>query len=186
MRCVFLLCIGLSIFASSELVAQELPVPPDQATDRALLLTAQSCVGEAGWTVDECLAIAWVYAKRAKELEVPYVQVVRTYSSALKEHSAQVRPWLHGLNLEGTYPQDWPAHLSWKRYRPHWLEIIAALTRFFAGLESNLYDADHYGSWIDARQERCRGWSRIEVPNTFRNWFFRTKDEGENEDSSEI
>ena len=150
------------------------PVPAKQCTPAVRVLLARSCVGEAGFhAVNECIAIAWVYAKRAKTLGWPISKVIRKYSAAVKPHGKHERPWLFGLNAVGDRPASWPRHLSWRRHRGMWLDLLSEIDRWYAGdVPDPVPDADHYGSRQDARAALyVRRWKRLNTPG-FQNWFF--------------
>lgn len=153
----------------------EPPVEPGQWTPKAKLLTAQSCVGEAGFrALDECMAIAWVYATRAREMDRGYAWTVKQYSSPLKKHLGQLRPWIHGLNLEGKRPKLWPKSLRWKAHRKYWFRLLVSLDEWSVGMVPNpVHGANHFGSRDDLRnmQDR-RSWQRIKAPRHFQNLFF--------------
>jgi len=150
------------------------PILPAQWDETTRILLGRSCVGEAGFhAINECIAIAWVYVKRARTIGWPLKKVIRRYSAAVKPHSRHDRPWLFELNADGKRPESWPRHLSWPRHRAMWLDLLAEIDRWQAGeIKDPVPDADHYGSKQDARAARLvRRWRRIDTPG-FRNWFF--------------
>jgi len=151
------------------------PIPRLSWTAENKVWLARSCVGEAGfWSVEECFAIAWVYAKRSKETGRSFSKIMRKYSSAIKAHEMHRRPWLFGLNIDGSKPRAWPKNLSWKRYKTAWIDLLAALDRWADGEAENKFpNANHYGSRQDARRAYyVTKWKRIDVPPEFSNWFF--------------
>lgn len=153
---------------------QERPIRARDWTQQAKVLTARSCVGEAGFdALDECIAIAWVYATRARETKMGYVEVVKRYSAALKSHSAHRRPWINELNLRGDKPDSWP-QLRWGVHRHLWKRMLSRLDDWAKGTVPNpLPDANHYGSEGDAKRARyVRRWKKLDAPPEFKNWFF--------------
>jgi hypothetical protein len=154
------------------------PVPRKQWTDSAKVWTARSCVGEAGFaSVDECIAIAWVYATRAKESPFSYLKIVRRYSAATKAHERHRRVWLFNLGLDGKKPDGWPEHLSWRVHKPKWMHLLETLDRWSVGAVPNpVPGANHYGSREDAnRAQYVRKWKRLDTPDNFKNWFFDSR-----------
>ena len=153
---------------------RERPVRAREWTQQAKVLTARSCVGEAGFeAVDECMAIAWVYATRARETKMGYVKIVKRYSAALKAHSMHRRPWIRELNLKGDKPENWPS-LNWRVHRYLWKQLLVRLDEWARGKVPNpIPDANHYGSEGDAKRARyVRRWKKLEAPPEFKNWFF--------------
>jgi hypothetical protein len=151
------------------------PISKTEWTSKNKTLLGRSCVGEAGFdAVDECAAIAWIYAKRARAHRWPLSKMMRRYSAALKPHERHRRPWLFELELKGTRPRSWPAGLSWRKHRILWGKLLAMLDRWARGeVQDPLPDADHFGSRQDARRALyVRRWYRLETPAGFRNWFF--------------
>ena len=153
------------------------PVPRKQWTPRARIWTARSCVGEAGWlALEECTAIAWVYAKRARDNYKPYLWIVRRYSAATKSHEAHRRPWLLKLRPDNRRPDGWPGNLSWRKYKPLWVAVLDHLDRWATGkIPDQLPEANHFGSGMDAKLVKHR-WKRVEAPDEFRNWFFNSRE----------
>jgi hypothetical protein len=150
------------------------PVRAQDWTKEAKLWTARSCVGEAGFgAIEECLAIAWVYATRVRGTRQSFVSVVRKYSAAVKDHERHRRPWIRQLNLDGTMPADWP-QLNWGYHGRMWKKTLAELDAWARGKRPNpVVGANHYGSHRDAQRARyVRKWKRLKAPEHFKNWFF--------------
>ena len=161
----------------------ERPVKHREWTREAKVWTARSCVGEAGFdAIDECMAIAWVYATRATESGMDYLKVVKRYSAALKQHSSHRRPWILQLDESLEKPEDWP-NLRWGVHKHLWKNLLVSLDRWARGNVPNpVPNADHYGSKADATRARyVKRWKKLKTPG-FRNWFFnsRIKEEKEN------
>jgi hypothetical protein len=153
-----------------------LPLSPRAWTDRAKTWSARSCVGEAGWyALDECVALAWVHAKRSRTTGIPYIKMIRRYSAATKPHQRHSRPWLLRLAVSGARPSGWPQQLRWGRYREAWEVLLERLDEWARGLHPDpLPDANHYGSGMDALLVKHR-WYRVAAPSEFRNWFFDSR-----------
>jgi hypothetical protein len=151
------------------------PIPSDQWTPAAKLWTARSCVGEAGFhAVEECLAIAWVYAARSKMANWSYVHLVKRYSSAIKEHEKHRRGWIFELELDGQRPSKWPARLSWRKHRSLWFRLLKFLDQWALGHWPNpVPGADHFGGKMDTPGSR---WTRIEPTASVRfyNFFYKS------------
>jgi hypothetical protein len=150
------------------------PVKASQWTQEAKLWTARSCIGEAGFgAIEECLAIAWVYATRARGGRQSFVSVVRKYSAAVKEHEKHRRPWIRQLNLDGKKPADWP-QLDWSYHARVWKKTLSELDAWARGRRPNpVIGANHFGSYMDARRARyVKRWKRLKAPEYFKNWFF--------------
>jgi len=176
-----LIAVGLMAMGAAESTGVNKPIPAKQWTEKAKVWTARSCVGEAGFdAVEECMAIAWVYATRANDTSRTYLWIVKRYSSAIKRHDEHDRPWIFELNADGEKPENWPPVLSWKRHRPMWSEILEGLDAWAKGDVPNpVPGANHYGSVVDARRALyVRKWTKLEAPGHFRNWFFDSKTKG--------
>jgi hypothetical protein len=143
---------------------------------------ARSCVGEAGFGVvtdnkishDECMAIAWVYATRAKQTGWRLQKVIRRYSAAIKRHSTHQRPWLMELNAQAHRPPSFPNTLNWRYHRKLWKDKLAWLDRWARGHVANpVPNANHYGGDMDAyRVESIYRWKRLPAPKHFKNRFY--------------
>ena len=158
----------------------ERPLPAKQWTRHARLLTAQSCVGEASFqAVEECIAIAWVYATRAREVKKPYIWIVPRYSAALKDHDRHRRPWIKELNTRGDKPPSWPGVLRWKKaHREYWLYLLASLDAWAEGRRRNpCPGANHFGSHDDTQQFsklQKSTWRVVKAPKHFMNTFLNS------------
>jgi len=138
---------------------------------------ARSCVGESGfWAEDECMAIAWIYARRARLVGWPLLKMIRRYSAATKPHEVHRRPWIFELDAKAEKPKHWPKTIRWQRHRKAWLNLLARLDRWKDGHEPDpMPEADHYGSYRDANQSRyVRTWKRVEAPAGFKNLYFNS------------
>lgn len=180
-RVLFFLAVALCFVmtpnnvASNTLRAQR-PVKYREWTKEAKVWTARSCVGEAGFdAVDECMAIAWVYATRAEESGMDYLKVVKRYSAAVKRHSTHRRPWILQLDTSLEKPEDWP-NLRWGVHKHLWKNLLASLDQWARGRVPNpVPEADHYGSKADATRARyVRRWKKLKTPK-FKNWFFNSR-----------
>ncbi len=156
----------------TETVEASRPVPAKQWNDKTKLWIARSCVGESGWSPEECYGIAWVYATRAEQLNVHVRVVARQYSAAIKDHSAS-KLWIRNLTLTGKRPNGWPDRLKWSNHKQKWLDLLACLDRWAEGeVENPVLGANHYGGKMDIPGKR---WTRIPAP-LFRNRFWRSED----------
>ncbi len=136
---------------------------------------ARSCVGESGfWADDECIAIAWIYAKRAHLAGWPLLKMIRRYSAAVKKTEMHRRRWIFELTADAEKPEHWPKTIRWKRHKVAWLNILHKLDRWKRGeLPDPIPAADHYGSYRDANQSyRVRTWKRLTTPEGFQNLYF--------------
>jgi len=149
------------------------PIPKKQWTSTTKLWLARSCVGEAWFnTVDECIAIAWVYATRAKQQQVSLKSMVRSYSSPLKPEKNNGRTWIFYLSLNGNRPKHWPRNLSWEKHKVKWLALIAALDDWAAGNRPNpVPGANHFGGSMDVPDIR---WAKLTAPKNFKNSFYKS------------
>jgi hypothetical protein len=152
------------------------PLPARQWTDDAKLWTARSCAGESGFeAVEECAAIAWVYANRSAHYRCKYTYLVRRYSSAVKKHERHRRPWLFELDLQGTRPKTWPSNLDWSKHKKLWFRLLKMLDHWAAGQVVNpVPGADHFGGKMDLPGK----YWRIVKPKTdavFKNIFYQSK-----------
>ena len=142
-----------------------------------LLKGLDRCVGESGfWAEDECMAIAWIYARRARLVGWPLLKMIRRYSAATKPHEVHRRPWIFELDAKAEKPKHWPKTIRWQRHRKAWLNLLARLDRWKDGHEPDpMPEADHYGSYRDANQSRyVRTWKRVEAPAGFKNLYFNS------------
>lgn len=157
----------------SEPVKKVRPIPEEQWTDTTKLWLARSCVGEAWFnTVDECMAIAWVYATRARQQNVSLNRMVRRYSSPLKRDKNNGRIWIFHLALNGQRPKHWPRNLNWKKHQEKWFTLLAALDRWAEGDVPNpVPGANHFGGSMDVPDIR---WAKLKVPKGFKNRFYRS------------
>jgi hypothetical protein len=169
---------SIIMFVSSVAISGEVsrPLPTSQWNDEVKLWVARSCAGEAGFdAVEECVGIAWVYATRwSKSKSIPFVQVVRKYSAAIKHRSTHTRRWILNLRLDSKRPVGWPHDLKWSVHKPLWEKILSALDKWAAGYMPNpVLGADHFGGSMDHPGER---WVRIHPSEgrEFRNRFYRS------------
>lgn len=155
------------------------PIPPRQWNADAKLWLARSCVGEAGFaSYDECIGIAWVYATRAKETNHSLLGMIKRYSSAVKDRSTRKRSWILYLNLEGTKPNGWPKHLSWKKHKVLWFRLLKVLDDWEKGYYPNPVEgANHYGGPMDTPGKK---WTRI-YPKP--GWLYRNSFYSDNQKS---
>lgn len=149
--------------------------PVRQWTPETKLWLGRSCVGEAGFhAVDECSAIAWTYATRAKETGMPFLKLVRRYSAAIKTHEKHRRGWIFELQLDGSKPKGWPKRLKWGHYRRPWLDLLGMLDHWAKGkIENTVPGANHFGGTMDTP-----GISWVRIHPTvghvvYRNRFYR-------------
>lgn len=181
-RILFLrLLLPILLVLSMSFPALANPIPSDQWTPAAKLWTARSCVGEAGFhAVEECLAIAWVYATRSKMSSGSYVHLVKRYSSAIKEHEKHRRGWIFELDLAGRCPSKWPTKLNWKKHRGLWMKLLRTLDHWAWGTygPNPVPGADHFGGKMDTPGSR---WTRIEPAASVRffNFFYKSPRRGE-------
>jgi len=151
------------------------PIPKVRLSMRTKVNLGRSCVGESGFAAgDECIAIAWVYANRARKAGWSFDKMMHRYSAALKPHERHRRPWLFELNAEGERPKHWPRSISWKHHNKLWQRLLTLINEWENGwIRNPLPKADHFGSRADA-QRACfvRRWKRLDAPDHFRNWFF--------------
>lgn len=152
------------------------PIPSREWSVTTKTWLGRSCVGEAGFeNYHECIAIAWVYATRWREVKgASLEQVIKKYSAAIKSKSTHRRPWILDLNIAGVKPAKWPSSLSWRVHRPLWLRILSELDHWAAGNRPNpVPTANHYGGPMD----KPRGaWVRISPRGgrQFGNTFYRS------------
>lgn len=171
----FLFCLGAT--PAGSIFNLQRPIKAKQWTRAAKVWTARSCVGEAGFeALDECIAIAWVYATRAKESGKDYLWIVKRYSAAIKRHSLHNRPWILQLDHTLKKPDDWP-ELRWGVHKHLWKKMLTRLDSWARGFVPNpVPDANHFGSKGDAQRAAfVRRWKRLETPEGFKNWFFDSR-----------
>jgi len=164
-----------------ELPSQK-PIKPRQWNTRTKVWLARSCVGEAGFglvslegsTHDECIAIAYVYAERARATGWKLEKVIRKYSAAVKRHSLHTRPWLLELDADLKKPKSWPDTIKWSVYKELWKKRLTLLDDWASGkLPNPIPGANHYGGGMDARRaEHVYRWKRLPAPPHFRNRFY--------------
>lgn len=178
---LFLIVVTSFVFISDSVSSNALrtqrPVKHREWTREAKVWTARSCVGEAGFeAIDECMAIAWVYATRAAETRSNYLEVVKKYSAAIKSHSLHRRPWILQLDMSMEKPEDWP-NLRWNVHKRLWRKILSSLEEWSKGRVPNpVPKANHYGSEGDAKRARyVRRWKKLSAPPKFKNWFFDSR-----------
>jgi len=153
------------------------PVKNKHWNEKTKVWLARSCVGESGFTaVDECMAIAWIYAKRSHLVRWSLLKMIRRYSAATKPHEVHRRPWLFELTAKAEKPEHWPDSLRWKRHKKAWLNLLSKLDEWKrGGIPDPLPEADHYGSYRDANQSRyVRTWERLDAPG-FKNLYFNSR-----------
>lgn len=153
---------------------QNIPIPKKAWDESTKVWLGRSCVGEAGWNVDECIAIAWVYATRYKRIgrAGKFENIIKKYSAAVKQKSTHKRPWILFLNLKATRPERWPDKLNWKIHRPLWLDILSSLDEWAKGKHPNpVPTANHYGGPMDRPRN---AWVKITPINglKFGNTFY--------------
>jgi hypothetical protein len=169
-------------FEAEQQVRLESPVPGKDWGPQTKVWLARSCVGEAGFfNIEECIAIAWVYATRASDSGWPLIEMMKKYSSALKRHKRHRRPWIFQLNANGRKPESWPAGVLWSRYRGAWMEMLATLDKWQAGEIANpVPGANHFGSKEDEMASiLVQGWNKLETPEYYENLFFDSSGKGE-------
>jgi hypothetical protein len=141
------------------------------------LWLARSCIGEAGWRsakTGECAAIAHVYKKRQRFNKLDYYKTMRLYSSALKKKKRNANRWVRHLSRDLEQPKGWPKTVSWKRYKPRWVEALEVADAFLLGdVKDPLPRALHYGCHADAYRAKNAGW--IEMKTGFRNFFYKVR-----------
>lgn len=160
------LLLALGIVLSLALLDRCEYVHAEDDTARTL---AAMCVGEAGWHLDECTAIAEVV--RARGGGVIRGEVMRAYSAALKRPEG--RPWLLGLD-GGAEPPGWPGRLRWARWEPHWKRMLGHARRLVAGEVPSVCAETplHWGGPMDSWRAHRAGWTEVDCGAT-RNRFWR-------------
>ncbi len=174
-----------SIFPLTNPYNSKSPIPSRYWDEETKIWLARSCVGEIGFGFtdrpheadEECVAIAWVYAKRVKAIRWPLQKVIRRYSAAVKPHSAHTRPWILGLNRGSQEPAAWPKNLRWSVHKPLWKQKLRVLDRWANGeIADPLPKANHYGGKMDARMaEYIRKWKRVPTPEYYLNRFYDSR-----------
>lgn len=157
-------------------------VPEDQWNDDVKLWLARSVLGEAGWRrFDEYSAIAFVYAERAEQsASHDFLDMVRTYSAAVKPGNHHRNPWLFELGLHGERPRSWPFDPETKSgplwsglHREAWIETLAWADEWQAGKRANpCPGANHFGGWIDRHRAVAARWTPIKCETRMRNRFY--------------
>jgi len=166
---------GSSILRSVRPESVVRPIPARQWNSEARLWLARSCAGEAGFgALEECSAIAWVYASRSGSSGVSFVTMVKDYSAAVKKDNRSGREWILGLQLDGRKPKGWSKNLNWKKHKLLWGRMLAMLDVWSEGKIANpVESANHFGGAMDTPGRR---WKRI-IPKSyapFRNRFYRS------------
>lgn len=171
-----ILCSGVAAAEPpSDVFRTDAPVADTEWNTRTKTLLVRSCIGEAGFhALDECAAIAYVYATRAEQTGIAFQTVIRQYSSAIKAHERHRRPWIFEINLAGTRPASWPENLSWPKHRAALFDLVQMLDRWAAGFVPNpVPGANHYGSMQDFRaSDYFTKRMLLPAPHNFRNRFF--------------
>jgi len=162
------------------------PIPEGQWTSKTKLWLARSCVGETRFGIgapdeamEECMAIAWVYSKRLKQIRAQGVRkdllwVIKRYSAAVKRHSTHTRPWILSLDYDLKRPDDWPNNLKWNLYKELWRDKLIELDKWALGeISDPVPAANHYGGSMDVRRaEYIYRWKRVPTPSYFKNNFY--------------
>jgi len=160
---------------TSSRVVTKPPVKNKHWDEKTKVWLARSCVGESGfWAEDECMAIAWIYAKRSNLVGWSLLKMIRKYSAAVKPREMHRRRWIFELDAKAEKPKHWPSNIGWKRHKVQWLNLLAKLDAWKLGeIPDALPTADHYGSYRDANQSsRVRMWKRLKAPAEFKNLYF--------------
>lgn len=165
--------------------ASKLVVPEDQWTDEAKLWLARSVIGEAGWKTagsqEEYSAIAYVYAVRAEQSKSrTFLEMVRTYSAAVKNRRNTKRPWLYELGFEATRPRSWPFNPEtkmgprWKGvHEVAWRDTLAWADEWQAGEHENpCPGANHFGGYLDRHRAKAARWTPIKCSAKTWNRFY--------------
>lgn len=172
---------AMSVRSTGEQEVQR-PIKMRQWNEETKVWLARSCVGEIGFgsparpheANEECVAIAWIYAKRVKAIRWPLKKVIRKYSAAVKARSTHARPWVLGLRGDAKRPHGWPKNLRWSVHKPLWEQKLLVLDRWANGeLPDPLPEANHYGGGMDARYaEYIMKWRRVKTPDYYKNRFY--------------
>jgi hypothetical protein len=135
-------------------------------------------VAEAGWkSARDHAAIAHVLARRYRRMVERYqsfrfVDVVRSYCAGLGGMTRSLtrrQLWVRELLPDGSEPQGWPSHASWRVHAPLWRAALERADRFARG---ELRDpcrgrAWHWGGTIDSPRGRMEPVDCGETENTF-------------------
>ena len=164
----------LAMMPEAEGSTNEQPVSEEEWDSESQLWLARSCVGEAGWAqFDECIAIAWVYAARAKQSSrYTFLKMVRRYSAALQKGRSM--SWVRGLNYSGRLPRGWPGGLRWYQgYRRVWKTTLIVAGNWAEGKHANpCPGANHFGGPMDHHRAVKARWMPVRCSVRMRNRFY--------------
>lgn len=156
-------------------------VPEEEWNDTTKLWLARSVLGEAGWRREaEYSAIAYVYVARAEQSKTKdFLEVIKSYSAAVKSFGRRRNPWLFELGLDSARPSNWPMDDNgigprWEGLHDEaWLEVLSWADEWQEGLHDNpCPGANHYGGWVDRYRAEQARWVRIKCSSTMRNRFY--------------
>lgn len=172
---------AMAPFARGEEQVFESPVPADQWSSDVRLWLARSVLGEVGWLrLDEQAAVAWVYARRAQmSRNHTFLEMVKTYSAAIKTVGKRRNPWLFELDETVARPKSWPLSEQglgprWKGLHDKaWLKTLDMVDRWQAGKVANpCPGANHFGGYVDEHRARRQRWVRVKCSVRTRNRFY--------------
>jgi hypothetical protein len=128
-------------------------------------MLAAALVGEAGWKrVPDHDAIPWLLYRRWQAIGGSFHATVQSYCRALDGS----RPWLLGLNADGTEPVAWPARdARWSTHRLPWLKIHERLGQWADGKIKDPCQASHFGGKMDRPRGRMVLASCVGTKNRF-------------------
>lgn len=152
------------------------PVTDEEWTPEARLWLARSVLGEVGWRrPEEYSAVAWVYATRARNSKrYTFIQMVRTYSAAVKNRTNHRNPWLYELGPSMMRPPSWPEGPRWEGlHAVAWSEVLVWANEWAAGKRPNpCPGANHFGGIVDHYRAVAKRWTRVKCTSKMRNRFY--------------
>ena len=127
-----------------------------------VLMLAQICVNEAGWTRgDDCPALFAVLNSRVERTGREWEYSTRLYAKSTFNKNRKHRVWTSYLNPEATEPHGWPQNLDWENvYKPKWLAMLQYAQDIVDGKITAKCTPHHWGAgdgW-NFESATARGW----------------------------
>lgn len=157
-------------------VAGDRPIEKHEFNNEVKVWAARSCIGEAGFNRhEECTAILWVLAKRARQAGVPFLTMIRNYSRPVKPRVNHPKPWLFYLDLNmKEKPLYWSSKLKWSKYQIYWNDTLRIVQKWSEGEIADQFPrANEFGGHGDTHRAVSMGMERIATMNG--NIFWRSK-----------
>jgi len=168
--------LAILVLLCSTAMGFEKPIANDQWNDTVKVWAARSCIGEAGFNrPDECTAILWVLAKRAKQTGIPFLTMIKNYSRPVKHRVNHPKPWLFHLDLGmQDKPKHWNQNLKWAKYKAYWESTLIVIQEWSEGMIPDQFPtANEFGGHGDTHRAVSMGMKK--VGTMYGNIFWRSK-----------